>query len=296
MSSLETASAVIARIAREQGPGVVGFGHGWEVGSGFVAAEGEVIVPARGLPSEQPSVVFLDGRRAGAEVKGVDPDVGLALLATDTGDAPPLVWATPVASLGIGAPVVALASPGGRGLRVTAGFVAAEPRAFRGPRGRRVPAGIEHTAPLPRGSGGGPLVDLEGRVVGINATRMAGGLILALPADAALRARVQAMRTGDAAPARRLGVAVAPPRIARRLRRSVGLPERDGALVRAVEDDSPAARAGIAPGDLITAASGRAIDHVDVLHEALDALADDAPLTLTVLRGTEERELDVPFG
>ncbi len=294
MNALDAISAVVGRIAREQGPAVIGAGRGWEVGSGFVVANGEVVVPARGPRSEQPSVVFLDGRRADAEVMGVDSDVGLALLAVDTGDAPPLVWANPGA-VGIGTAVVALASPGGRGLRVTPGFVSAEPRAFRGPRGRRVPAGIEHTAPLPRGSGGAPLVDVEGHLLGINATRLAGGLILALPADDTLRARLGALRTGGAAPARRLGVAVAPPRIARRLRRSVGLPERDGALVRAVEDGSPADRAGIAPGDLIAAAGELPIDNVDVLHEALEALADGASLTLTVVRGSDERELRVAF-
>ena len=84
----------------------------------------------------------------------------------------------------IGTPVVALANPGGRGLRATLGFVASAGRSFRGPRGRRIGGAIEHTAPLPRGSVGGPLVDLDGRLLGINAMRLDGGLILAVPATA----------------------------------------------------------------------------------------------------------------
>src|SRR5581483_11219675 len=83
----------------------------------------------------------------------------------------------------IGRAVLALANPGGRGLRVTPGFVSSASRGFRGPRGRRITGAIEHTAPLPRGSSGGPLVDLEGRLLGINSIRVDGGLILAIPAD-----------------------------------------------------------------------------------------------------------------
>jgi S1-C subfamily serine protease len=93
---------------------------------------------------------------------------------------------------------------------------------------------------------------------------------------------------GESTASPRLGVAVAPPRVARRMRRAVGLPERPGLLVRAVEDDSPAAAAGIEPGDLIAAAGGADLTGVDDLYAALDAAGDGA-LDLTVVRGTEER-------
>ena len=93
----------------------------------------------------------------------------------------------------------------------------------------------------------------------------------------------------------RLGVAIAPPRVARRLRRAVGLPERDGLLVRAVEDGSAADRAGIERGDLLVGAGERALDHVDSLYEALDAARADGKLELTVVRGTEERAVPVAF-
>jgi serine protease Do len=88
-------------------------------------------------------------------------------------------------------------------------------------------------------------------------------------------------------------VAIAPPRIARRMRRAVGLPERDGALVRAVEADSPAARAGLERGDLIVAAAGAPVERVDVLYDALDAA--EGSLELTIVRGTEERTVTVRF-
>jgi S1-C subfamily serine protease len=100
---------------------------------------------------------------------------------------------------------------------------------------------------------------------------------------------------GEAPVAHRLGVAVAPPRAARRMRRAVGLPERDGLLVRAVEEGGPANRAGIERGDLIVAASGRAIDGVEALYGALDELPPGGELELTVVRGTDERTVRASF-
>jgi S1-C subfamily serine protease len=79
------------------------------------------------------------------------------------------------------------------------------------------------------------------------------------------------------------------------MRRAVGLPEREGLLVRGVEEGSPAERAGIERGDLIAAAGGQQVDGVDALYAALDSLANGATLPLTVVRGTEERELQVSF-
>jgi S1-C subfamily serine protease len=170
-------------------------------------------------------------------------------------------------------------------------MVSATGRAFRGPRGRRVAGSIEHTAPLPRGSSGGPLVDAGGNLLGLNAVRRDGGFILALPADAALRRRAEELARGEAAERPRLGVALAPPRIARRMRAAVGLEDRDGLLVRGVVDDSPAANAGLQRGDLLVRANGRTLAGMDDLFDALDQAG--AGLTLGLVRGTEERDVEV---
>lgn len=285
----------IAEVAGKVGPSVVGLGRGWGLGSGVVIAEGQVLTATQNLRRDELTVVFEDGRREAAEVAGVDPDLGLAVLALDTGAAPAIAW-EPGDEPGIGTAVVALANPGGRGLRATLGFVSSGARSFRGPRGRRVRGAIEHTAPLPRGSSGGPLVDPEGNLVGINSIRLDGGLILAAPANAAVKERVLLLARGEAPASHRLGVAVAPPRAARRMRRAVGLPEREGLLVRAVEEDGPAARAGIERGDLIVAAGGQEIDGVEALYTALDELPPaGGELALTVVRGTEERSVTASF-
>lgn len=297
---MESLSNLIAAAVEGAGPAVVGLRSGRGPASGLVIADGVVAIPAYRLTSDEPHVRFSgtgedDNRREPARVLGVDHDSGLAVLAIDTGDITPPPWAGDGAAPPIGAAVVALANPAGRGLRATAGYVSAGPRTFRGPRGRRLREGVEHTAPVSRGSGGGPLLDERGQVIGINAMRLEGGLVLALRADSGLRRRLKALARGEEAGARRLGVAVAPPEIARRLRRAVGLPDRDGVLVRAVETNAPADRAGIEKGDLIVAAAGRAVESVEALHTALDQMAADQTLALDVVRGLDERSIEVEF-
>jgi serine protease Do len=293
MTVLEETSTAIGDAATRLGPAVVGLGRGWGVGSGVVVAAGRVLTNAHNLRHDEVTVTFADGRRETGRVAGTDSDLDVAVIEVDTGEVEPLEWGESEPT--IGRPVLAFGNPGGRGLRVTPGFVSSAARSFRGPRGRRIAGAIEHTAPLPRGSSGGPLVDLEGRLLGINTLRVDGGLILAIPADAQLRDRVEALGRGETPRRLRLGVAIAPPRVARRLRRAVGLPERDGLLVRAVEEGSAAERAGIERGDLLVAAGERQLDHVDSLYEALDAARSDGKLELTVVRGTEERTVPVEF-
>jgi serine protease Do len=286
----ETIAGAVGRV----GPAVVGLGRGWGLGSGVVIDQGQVLTNAHNLRRGELTVSFADGRRERGEAAGLDPDLDLAVIAVDTGDAPSVEWDPELASPPLGAPVVALANPGGRGLRVTLGFVSSEGRSFRGPRGRRVEGAIEHTAPLPRGSSGGPLVDAEGHLLGLNSLRLEGGLILALPATAAMRERALLLARGEAPAPHRLGVAVAPPRVARRMRRAVGLPERSGLLVRAVEDGSASERAGIQRGDLLVAADGRELEGIDDLYASLDAVPPrGGTLQLTVVRGTEERDVAV---
>ena len=285
----------ITGVAERVGPAVVGLGRGWGQGTGVVVADDRVLTNAHNLRKDEPAIAFADGRREPGRIAAVDRDVDLAVVEAPTGAAPAIPLGPPDGAPGLGAPVLALADPGGRGLRVTLGFVSTAERSFRGPRGRRVAGAIEHSAPLPRGSSGGPLVDLQGRLLGINTVRLPGGLILALPTAGALRERLEALIAGESISRQRLGVAVAPPRVAKRLRRSVGLPERDGVLVRSVADASAAYRAGLQRGDLIVAAGERSVEGVDALYAALDEVEPGGTLALAVVRGTDERELTVSF-
>ena len=289
MTALADLGREIGEIAERIGPSVVGIGNRWRGGSGVVIAENRVLTNAHNLHGDEMTVTFADGRSADAKPLGVDADGDLAVLEVETGGAPPLELGADAP--GVGTPVVALGNPNGHGPRVTLGFVSSTGRTFRGPRGRRVADAIEHTAPLMPGSSGGPIVSLEGRLLGINTNRIGHGFYQAIATDAAVATRVSALGRGESPSRRRLGVGLAPAHVARRLRRAVGLPERDGLLVREVEDDSAAAAAGIAEGDLIVAVGDRAIGSADDL---FDALGTDGALEITLVRGADELTVTVP--
>lgn len=288
MGVIEELEAITRDVAASVGPAVVGVGHG----SGVVIAGGQVLTNAHNLHGAEPTVAFSDGRRASGRVGGVDVDGDLAVVTVDTGGVTPVVWADGTEATP-GTVVVSVANPGGRGVRATLGQVSAIGRAFRGPRGRRIRGSLEHTAPMVKGSSGGPVVSPDGRLVGLNTNRLSEGFYLALPADAELRKRVDALARGESATRPHFGVALAPSRAARHLRQAVGLPPRDGLLVRAVEEGSPAGVAGILVGDLLVAVGGRSLARIDDLHEVLDGADAEATLAVQLVRGVEELELTV---
>src|SRR5262252_7695873 len=226
MTILDEVGASIRQLAEGAGTSVVGIGQRWGAGSGIVLGQGRVLTNAHNVRGDQVTVTFADGRTAEGTVAGKDIDGDLAVIEVDTGGAAALPWADG-AGASIGTPVFALANPGGRGLRVTFGFVSGVDRSFRGPRGLRITGSLEHTAPLLPGSSGGPVLNAAGQLLGINTNRLGEGFYLAIPAD--------------------------------------------GLLIRDVAEDSPAARAGLARGDLIVAVAGQAISGIDDLSGALRA-------------------------
>jgi S1-C subfamily serine protease len=260
-----------------------------------VVEPGRVLTLARNLRGERVTATLHGGAQVSASVVASDVDRGVALLEADTSSVPALDWPAGAYEPSIGDAVFALADPAARGLRVTAGAVSSDRQSLRGPRGRLVEGLIEHTAPLPRGSAGGPLLDASGALLGINAVRQAQGLILALPLTGVRDALARA-QDGQEPRQRRLGVAVVPPRMARRLRGAVGLSDRDGVLVRGVAPESPAADAGLERGDLIVGMAGEQVGSLDELFAALDAAPLQQPLALQIVRGDQEREVEVVLG
>jgi serine protease Do len=294
MGALDELREEIQRVAAQVSGAVVGIGQRWGVGSGVVLGKGQVLTNAHNVRGDEVSVTLPDGHTESGRVLGHDIDGDIAVVGVETGDLQAIEWATdgPPA---VGTPVFALSNPGGRGLRVTLGFVTGVERSFRGPRGRRITGSIEHDAPLLPGSSGGPIVNAEGKLLGLNTHRLGEGFYLAIPADEALRNQAEALARGETKPRARLGIGVAPPHVARGLRRAVGLPEAEGLLVRMVEDDSPAARAGLAEGDLIVLAGGQPVGGADDLFQALEA-AGDGVIELIIIRGTDERAVQVQLG
>jgi len=288
MSILDELSNAIRSVNESAGGAVVGIGRQIR-GSGVVIADRRVLTNAHNLRGDEVTVTFRDGRTETGKVQGVDPDGDLAVIEVDTTGAAAVTWSDTEAA--IGDVVFGLASTGAGAARVTAGTVSAIEQTFRGPGGSRIGGSLEHTAPLASGSSGGPLVDASGHVLAINTNRVGEGFYLARPADAAFRERIDALSRGESVSRPRLGIAVAPSIVARRLRRSVGLTERDGLLVRGVEDGSPADRAGIREGDLLVEAAGRPLTDAD----SLPAILAEAgmPIELKIVRGDEERSISV---
>ncbi|MEA2509734.1 MAG: hypothetical protein QOG21_1816 [Actinomycetota bacterium] len=294
MSVLDELQEQVQGAARGVGPAVVGIGTRRALGSGVIVAPGKVLTNAHNVRGDEATVTFADGRQATGKTEGVDVDGDIAVLSVDTGDINPAEWAASAAPEP-GTAVVALANPGGRGLRVTFGLVSGTQRTFRGPRGRRITGSLEHTAPLLPGSSGGPVVDRYGKLLGVNTNRLGEGFYLAIPADEALRNRVDALSRGESPHRRRLGVGVAPAHVARGLRRAVGLPDAEGLLVRQVEENSPAAKGGIQEGDLIVEVGGDPVGDFDALTDAMESQPAGA-VTIRILRGTEERQVSVNLG
>jgi serine protease Do len=289
MTLIDDLSTSARSVLAELGGSIVSVGQDGR-GSGIVIAAGKVLTNAHNLRDRTTLVTFADGRAEQGSVTGADEDGDLVVLEVDTATVPPASWAEQLPEAG---DVVFALSRGGHRLRVSFGMVSAVDLAFDGPRGRQVHGGVEHTAPLVRGSSGGPVANADGRVIGLNTHRIGRGFYVARPIDEALRATIDDLASGKSVVRPRLGIALAPPEVAAKLRASVGLPEREGLLVRGVEPEGPAANAGIAEGDLLVAAGDAPLTSIEALHDALGSASET--LTLTVVRGTEERVVTVTF-
>ena len=253
-----------------------------------MVGDGLVLTNAHNLRGVTTLVTFADGRSLQSRAQGVDVDSDLVVLSVDTGTAPALEWAD--GDVELGAPRVRRGQhprrPSGDG-RHRVGHRSV----LRGPRGRLIPGGIEHApgrAARPGSSTPTAACSASRRCGSRTASRSPSPRI-----DA--RERVDALTAGREPRRRLLGIGAAPAHVARRMRQAVGLPERDGVLVRAVESDSPAEQAGLRQGDLITTAAGTDIAHVGALAAVLDGLADGQTLALHVVRGTEELDVVARF-
>jgi serine protease Do len=275
---------------------VVRIGRGWGRGAGIVIAANRVLTNAHNLRGHEVTVGFADGHSVAGSVRGVDADGDLAVIDVDTGSTPALPVQPAAPSPRLGQTVIAVANPGGLGVRVTLGTVSSLDRSFPGPQGRKISGGIEHTAQLGRGSSGSPIVDIDGALLGINTHRLGDGFYLSIVAGADLAKRVDDLAGGKSPTRARLGVGLAPTEAARKMRRAVGLPERDGVLVRFIEADSPAERAGIRRGDLIVRAGGRDVASTDDLFEALSGAEQSPTIEIGLVRGAEELLVTATWG
>jgi len=237
-------------------------------------------------------ITTLDGRELEATVLGSDRDADLAVLKVAGKGLP----ATPLgksANLLMGETVVAIGNPFGLSNTVTTGVLSARGRAVGGNEGRVVFTDFLQTdASINPGNSGGPLVNLDGQVIGINTAIIQGasGIGFAIPADRAQRVVDDLLRFGELQPVW-LGMrlmTIDPDLAARE-----GYPVAHGALVDRVDDGSPASRAGIVAGDLLTAVDGRPIASREDLSTAYYSVPPGTPLLLELRRGKGALKLAV---
>lgn len=241
-----------------------GNGSGAVVGEGLVVTNGHVVAGATSI-----EVTFADGETGSATLVGVDEDTDLALLAADTGGRPALPYA-PEDGFMVGQLAVVLGAPFGLDATVTAGVISAldRPIDLIGPGGSRVrfPSAIQTDAEINPGNSGGPLVDAQGRLLGITSaiigadTPANAGVGFAIPAPVVARVVAQLAEEGE----------VRRPRLGLSGHTVPAEGDRPaGTVVDSVQPGSPAARAGLDVGDVITTVDGEAVASVDRLIAAV---------------------------
>jgi len=288
MTDLSELREAVAAV-RDRGLGaVVGIGSRPPFGTGVVVGPSRVLTSAHNVRWEHRQVHFADGSSRQAEATVRDWSRDLAMVTVETGGIVPAQFASSDHQLG--EPILAVARPGPRTLRLTVGYICSI-----GPRSG-AEDGFEHTAPLPRGSSGGPAFNTSGEVVGINTERLGEGFYWALSTGANLSRRLSDLIEGRVPQVGWLGLALLPPEMAGRLREAVGLSARPGALVREVVPGGPGESAGLQRGDLLVGLDGRDIVSRQDLRAALGTLTPGSTLRVQLVRGTAEMEVELTTG
>ena len=264
-------------------------------GSGFIfTPDGLILTNSHVVhDANRIEVTVADGRRLPARTIGDDPATDLAVVQIDGAS---LVAATlgDSQALRVGQLVMAIGSPYGFQSTVTAGVVSALGRSLRSYSGRLIEDVIQTDASLNPGNSGGPLVDSNGRVVGVNTATIlpAQGICFAIGINTAKFVASRLLRDGRI---RRsyIGVSAQTTPIHRRLVRYYDLPKETGVIVLSTEPSSPAQRAGLREGDVIVALEGQPVAGVDDLHRVLSDVRAGSVSELTVLRGTERLHLGI---
>ena len=264
-------------------------------GSGFVMTpDGYVLTNSHVVSgAKRIAAVFPDGTRLPAHVVGDDPPTDIALVRIDGTHLPALQFADS-SRLRVGQIAIAVGNPYGFDCTVTAGVVSALGRSLRTKTGHSVDDVIQTDAALNPGNSGGPLVDAQGRVIGVNTAMImpAQGICFAIAANTAAFVMTKLIHEGRV---RRsyLGVAGQNVPLHRKVVRYHGLPNESGVFVVTVEPNSPAARAGLHEGDLIVAFGDRPVAGIDDLHRLLTEEQAGLELPMTVIRDLKIQTLNV---
>ena len=237
-------------------------------------------------------VVLADGREMAARIKGVDPESDLAVLKVDGDNLPPITFGT-VDGLHVGDAVLAIGNPFGFGNTVTHGIVSALGRNHLGI--NRFEDFIQTDAAINPGNSGGALVDSSGNLIGINSTifSQSGGSMgigFAIPVSLARSVLAQIIKDGSVT---RGWLGVEPQAITREAAQALALARTDGVLVRALQRDGPADRAGIQVRDVVVEIGGKPTPDVPQLLARIAELPPGSNAKIKVVRDGKPLSVDV---
>jgi serine protease Do len=261
------------------------------VGSGFIlSADGYVMTNAHVVDgADEVYVNLTDKREFKAKVVGVDKRTDVAVLKIEASKLPPVAIGD-VTKLKVGEWVMAIGTPFGLENTVTAGIVSAKARDT----GEEIRF-IQTDVAVNPGNSGGPLINMRGEVVGINSqilSRSGGfmGISLSIPIDDAMKVAEQ-LRSGGKVIRGRIGVSIGA--VPKDVAESIGLGKAQGAMVNGVEPGTPADKAGIEAGDIITKFNGEAIDKAADLQRLVGATKPGTKSTIQVFRRGAYKDLSV---
>src|ERR1700694_4138612 len=291
MANLSDLSREIAELVARLGASIVRIdARQGRPATGILWADNLVLTADHVLEQEDTIQVTGSQSTVKAAVAGRDPGTDLALLRTEglKGVPAPRGRSTDIRP---GHIVIALGQPGD--LQVTFGIVSGMSGSFRSWRGGHVEHLIQTTAELLPGFSGGPLVDAEGRVIGINSWNFGRGVSRALPLETVERV-AESLRVHGRIRRAYLGLGAQPIRLSQALASQVG--QESGLLVVTVEADGPAQKAGLLQGDTIVSVDGEPVRHLDELFGKLGALEVGSAHRLGVVRAGERKDVPITAG
>ncbi len=268
------------------------------LGSGvIVSPEGYILTNNHVVEgADEIAIQLSDGRKALAQVIGTDPDTDLAVLRIGLADLPVITLGNSD-QLQVGDVVLAIGNPFGVGQTVTSGIVSALGRTQLGI--NTFENFIQTDAAINPGNSGGALVDVQGRLMGINTaiySRSGGsmGIGFAIPTSIARNVLSAIVRDGKVT---RGWIGVEPQELTPEMALNFGIaPDAQGVVITGVLQDGPAAQAGIRPGDVIATVQDKAVTSVPALLQAVAALTPDTAVTVEIWRGQERLKLPITPG
>jgi S1-C subfamily serine protease len=220
-----------------------------------------------------------------ARILGRDPDTDIAVLRAEARDSLPAARLGNSKRVKPGQVAIAIGNPFGFESTVTAGIVSAVGRSLRAQNGRLIGDVIQTDAALNPGNSGGPLVNSRGEVIGVNTAVIMGaqGICFSVAANTAQHVLTQVLQHGRVRRAR-LGIAGDQVQVPQRLRVKAGVAQEAGVRVVEVQAGSPAAAAGMQPGDVIVGIDGESVTGIDDIARVLDGSKIDKRVSARVLR------------